>query len=84
MLDTGCLRYNHCSNGVYNSISKIVLTNKFAFLDTGDSYTSLSYLYRVSRQCLGQIIPETCTAIYDALSPVYTKVSNCESVYLKL
>ncbi|XP_031359284.1 protein ALP1-like [Photinus pyralis] len=37
------------------------------FLATGDSYASLSYLFKFSKQVIATIIPEVCAAIIDAL-----------------
>ena len=39
--------------------------------------TSLSFLYRISRQCIGQIVPETCAIIYKVLKDQYLKVRYC-------
>ena len=41
---------------------------------TGDSYQSLSYLYRIGRSTFGVLIPETCRAIYEVLKDTYMKV----------
>nr|CAH7743186.1 unnamed protein product [Callosobruchus chinensis] len=37
------------------------------FLATGDSYSSLMYLFRVSRPLICKIIPEVCACIIEAL-----------------
>lgn len=37
------------------------------FLASGDSYTSLTYVFRVSKQAISKIIPEVCEAIISAL-----------------
>jgi hypothetical protein len=44
------------------------------FLATGDSFTSLQYLFRVSKQSISTIVPEVCNAIIEALQE-YVKVS---------
>ena len=46
---------------------------------TGNSYQDLQYLYRVARNTISQIVPETCAAIYDALCSTYVKV--CDTVF---
>ncbi|XP_062602287.1 uncharacterized protein LOC134263958 [Saccostrea cucullata] len=46
------------------------------FLATGDTYQSLVYLYRIPKQTLSTIIPETCTAIYNVLKERYLKVPS--------
>ncbi|RDD37615.1 hypothetical protein TrispH2_010224 [Trichoplax sp. H2] len=38
------------------------------FLATGDSYSSLMYLFRISPSSITNIIPEVCDAIYEGLS----------------
>lgn len=40
------------------------------FLATGDSYHSLSYTFKISKQVLSKAIPEVCDAIVDALLDV--------------
>lgn len=37
------------------------------FLATGDSYTSLQYLYRVSKSAISEFMPDVFDAIYEGL-----------------
>lgn len=43
------------------------------YLATGDSFTSLQYLFRVSKQSISKIVPEVCNAIIEELHD-YVKV----------
>jgi hypothetical protein len=45
------------------------------FFATGDSYTSLQYLFKVSKQSISMIVPEVCNTIIEALKS-YIKVSS--------
>lgn len=44
------------------------------FLATGDSYASLSFLFRIPTCTISRVIPETCGAIYQILKDDYLKV----------
>lgn len=44
------------------------------FLGTGDSYVSLSYTFKISKQLIRVIVPEVCQAIIEALKD-HIKVS---------
>lgn len=52
---------------------RILLTLRF--LATGDSYTSLQYLFRISKQSISKIVPEVCDAIIEHLKD-HVKVSK--------
>ena len=45
------------------------------FLATGDSFTSLQYLFKISKQLISEIVPEVCQTIIDFLIG-YIKVSK--------
>lgn len=48
------------------------------FLATGDSYSSLQYLFKVSKQIIAEIIPDVCSALIEVLKD-YIKVSQMKS-----
>lgn len=45
------------------------------YLSTGDSYASLSYTFRVSRQLIGRIVPQVCKELINKLKD-FIKVSE--------
>jgi hypothetical protein len=51
------------------------LTVTLRFLATGRSYEDLKFSAIISPQALGQIIPETCDAIYSVVKKELMKVS---------
>lgn len=54
-----------------SSTDRLAVTLRY--LITGDSYRSLSYLFKVSKQSILQIVPEVCEALMSGLSE-YVKV----------
>ena len=53
-------------------------------LATGESRISLSLQYRIGRQTISKIIPETCEAIYDVLAPVYVYTPTSSREWLAI
>ncbi|KAK7862635.1 hypothetical protein R5R35_001610 [Gryllus longicercus] len=53
------------------------------FLATGDTYSSLSYLFRIPVCTISKIIPEVCSAILECLKD-YFKVPTTEDEWLKI
>ncbi|KAF6207432.1 hypothetical protein GE061_018675 [Apolygus lucorum] len=56
--------------------SKERLAATLQFLASGRSYENLKFSCAISPQSLGKIIPETCTAIYNALREEYLNVKT--------
>lgn len=54
--------------------AKIKLELTLSFLATGNSYRSLSHLFRVSKAAISIFIPEVMDAVFEALKD-YIKVS---------
>nr|XP_023017923.1 protein ANTAGONIST OF LIKE HETEROCHROMATIN PROTEIN 1-like [Leptinotarsa decemlineata] len=48
------------------------------FIATGDSYHSLMYVLKISKQCISKIVPEVCDAIVEALQD-YIKLPQSEA-----
>lgn len=59
---------------------KIRLAVTLRFLATGDSYTSLQYLFKISKQIISKIIPEICVALIEVLK-TYVKVIQFKVTY---
>ncbi|XP_074039919.1 uncharacterized protein [Leptinotarsa decemlineata] len=51
------------------------------FLATGDSYTSMQYLFKVSKQLISSIVPETCRALIEVLKK-YVKMPSSPEEWL--
>lgn len=49
------------------------------FLATGDSFHSLMYLFKVSKQVISNIVPEVCDALVESLQE-YIKVSLFKNI----
>lgn len=85
-LRMSCTEFEHLLNLIGPKIAKKNTTFRNAisikerlgltlrFLATGDSYHSLMYLFKISKQVISRTIPEVCEALTDALKS-YVKVS---------
>ena len=51
------------------------LALELRFLASGDSYVSLQYLFRISKQAISCIVPEVCEALVEKLKD-YIQVSQ--------
>ena len=56
----------------------------FRYLSSGDSFTSVSYNFRVSKSSIDKIIPETCKAIWDVLAKDAMKPPASPSDWLEI
>lgn len=46
------------------------------YLATGESFSSMQYLFRMSKTSIWRIVEETCTELYEALKGEHMKVSS--------
>ncbi|XP_062576941.1 uncharacterized protein LOC134238850 [Saccostrea cucullata] len=49
------------------------------YLATGESFRSLGYSFRIAHNTLSSIIPDVCTALFNALKHVHLKVPSSEA-----
>ena len=48
------------------------------YLATGDSHQTIAFSYRLGHSTVNKIVPETCLAIWSALSPIYVQCPSKE------
>ena len=53
-------------------------------LATGESQISLSLQYRIGRQTISKIIPETCRAIYNVVVSIYVNTPSSQEDWLAI
>lgn len=75
------LKFQHIS-GLYKNFTRMhptdfefLLNSIGPFLATGDSYVSMQYLFKISKQSISRIVPEVCDALTNTLKN-YIQVSE--------
>ncbi|CAB3994471.1 Hypothetical predicted protein [Paramuricea clavata] len=66
----------NCVRSTIKPDERVAVTLRF--LATGESFHSLEYSFRISRQCISMIIIETCTALFKILGPAYLKTPSSQ------
>ncbi|XP_058830369.1 putative nuclease HARBI1 [Topomyia yanbarensis] len=62
---------------VFPTGERLALTMRY--LATGESFTSLQYLFRIPQTTISRIIPEVCEAIFSVLKSTYMPVPSTEA-----
>ncbi|PNF25629.1 hypothetical protein B7P43_G03830 [Cryptotermes secundus] len=60
-------------------VKRLALTLRY--LATGDSYSSLSFVFKVSKQVISNILPEVCAALLDSLKE-FVKIPQTQDEWL--
>ena len=60
----------------------IIVAITLRYLASGDSFTSLMYTFRISKQTISTVVPEVCEALISALKG-YIKVSKQKGCIVK-
>nr|CAI5865066.1 unnamed protein product [Callosobruchus analis] len=68
---------------VDKSEKSCIIRSAFGFLATGDSYSSLMYVFKISKQVVSKIIPEVCEAIIEVLHQ-YVNLPQGEQEWLNI
>lgn len=54
------------------------------YLATGESFSSLQYIFRIPQSTISTIVPEVCDAIYAVLKDEFLKVRKMNSSHVNL